>query len=160
MGNWSKDGFVVQTKTKSALMQAVENLKLETRQKIYALASRGTVFQRGTWNGCVFNAITGGSQGVWAVANLLDENPNAVTNFITKWDALTLESGWMATRYLMKLIENVGVVKESPPKDPSKIVRKRIYTSEETLAVEAFRKEIDSGVFDDFLQEAESLVLA
>lgn len=159
MSEWGKPGFAesgLNLRPEHPLMRATRNLKIETRAKIYAVITRGEVMHKGTWNGCVFNKITNMSNAS-SVAALLDESVQNVERFISAWDGLGL-SDVKATVYLSRLLEDVGIVKETPKVSAEKVHRVRLYTSEETKAVEELRAEIDGGAFDELLSQVDELV--
>lgn len=161
---WGRPGFEKQITDlgyQRDLARATSALSLSTRQRIYAFMKRGGTFKRGSWNGCVMNAASGGSvSSIQAAASFFDEPLMVISDFIGQWDAThgtTLE----ANRKLEKILLDCGLTTESPvwqDQEKVKVYRVRLFTSAETKAVEELRAEIDAGAFDADLAKFQELV--
>lgn len=163
MSQWGRPGFADSTQYKIGLPAALQEMKLETRVKIYALAVKSK-FRRGTWNGCVLNQV-GGVSSVHDAAQYFGESEHNIIKFIHAWDETSghIKSDEQATKILINALLDAGLVepteKVTVVYSKDKVYRARIYTSEETRQVEELRAEIEAGAFDDLLAEMDSLAL-
>jgi len=164
---WGRPGFekeIGEIRNTRSLATATANLSLRTRQTIYAYMKRGGIFKRGTWDGCVMNAASGGNvSSVTAAADFFHEPVSNIAEFIQNWD-LVSGTATAANRLLEQILLETGLTKESPIYKPPvedskvKIFRVRLFTSKETALVEELRKEIEEGAFDADLSELQELI--
>jgi hypothetical protein len=146
MSGWGRPLFTKQ----------VIKLNVKSRRLIYAALEKGVFFNRGTWDGCVFNNITG-LAGYERVADYLGDDVNAVTEFIRLWDSTSRGlSRSEANGQLRKALEFVGLDERIKPLSSVTVVR--VFTSEETKMVEELHQEIESGAFDELLKELDHAI--
>lgn len=130
-----------------SLFSATAALKPDTRKAFYqAIAAKGHIKQ-GTWNGCAFNAAgevakNNSNVGSFTVAAVTFGEPlKRVETFIRNWDQFVSED---ATAVLKQILEEIGFDNaatyaaegEVYVKKPTRIVRKRVFTSYETALFE------------------------
>jgi hypothetical protein len=125
---------------------AVRWLNPAAKQAFYAAAASRTI-NRGTWNGCAFNAggeVIGRNDvtSVSRAAEAFDMPAKSVSNFIRQWDSLR-GSDEEANRMLREAIERVGLF------SPRGVLRLRTltFTAQDEEEKAAFEK-IDSLVSD------------
>jgi len=158
---WGRPGFPQVFVPKSSLPGVIREMKLGTRQAIYAVAVKAK-FRRGTWNGCVMNQVADGSNNVQMAANYFGEPSDLIARFIAKWDETSghITSDVQATKVLIHALMAAGLV-DTPSETPvqHKVWRVAVYTSDETLMVEELRNEIEDGAFDSLLERMEEFSL-
>ena len=128
------------------LYSATAALKPSTRKAFYqAIAAKGHIAQ-GTWDGCAFNAAAIevhkiDARGAIEVSKVFGEPTGKIDNFIYLWDSFPKEG---ATQVLKQILEHIGFDNaatyapnaEPYVKKPTRIVRKRVFTSYETALFE------------------------
>lgn len=160
MGKWGSDQFIltVDFQSHGDLFDAIKSLNAKARQAFYGAAMRKGEIAQGTWDGCAFNA--GGQEigdsfvnSVAAAASSFGLTPYVVSRFIQAWDKFRSKDEKTPTQHLMEMIEKIGLFEDNPSVKITTFTY-RVYTSEETKAIEELRAEIDSGAFLDGMQEA------
>ncbi len=143
MGSWGT--ALHQSSNPTTLEGVISKLKPETKQAMYAAAQKGLIL-RGTWDGCAFNKagieVGAAIRSVETAARVFNESPSDVHRFIEVWDSLT-GGNEKANRELISNLEAVGLF--SKPEDFRKIrvLRERVWTSEETKMQEEFAALVD-----------------
>jgi hypothetical protein len=128
------------------LRGAVEQLSVKAKQAFYVVLKSGGIMHRSTWNGCAFNAggraIGRQVDSFEAAARAFDMKQSDVTRFIRLWDNSRFPNDETASRYLFKLLDQVGIC--TPPKGKGKgprIIRGYVYKGEATK----FQEQLESG---------------
>lgn len=165
MGKWGHDDFVINFNLgkKGGLYTAITHLNSKAKQAFYGAAMKLGVIEQGTWNGCAFNAGGNyvGVQGISsyaAAAEAFGLTNYVVETFIEEWDKFRSPDEKSPTEHLIQMLENVGLFEDNP-RVKITTYSHRIYTSEETEAIEALRAEIESGAFLAGMQEACDLLI-
>lgn len=154
MGNWGSENFSYGFGVD--LEAIVAEFPPKLKQAMYAAANHG-VLKRGTWNNCAFNAADkvlklgeagtssdgdGYVSSIKKAAEVFGIKETQVKHFIRVWDTRP-GSDKECTEFLKETILKVGLFSE-PGKSLPKIIKKRIYTSEETRMKEEFEALMES----------------
>jgi len=163
---WGRPGFekeIHEHQQVNTLQGSLGGLSLATRRKIYAYVQKGGLFKRGTWDGCVMNAASGGIvQSFSDAAVYFGESEHKIMAFVHAWDATRHSlTDLEATRKLESLLLEVGLTPVSPKfVSDAKVYRVRLFTSKETAMVEELRAEIEAGAFDADIEAMKELCFA
>lgn len=145
-GNWGSENFVG-SKTPELLEQLIAEFPPKLKQAMYAAANTGNI-NRGTWNHCALNAAGKdemfGKQvsSVQAASRTFGITVAQANNFIKMWD-MREGTDEECTTWLKNTILDIGLFSE-PGKLMPRIVKKRVFTSEETRLKEEFDKLVEN----------------
>ncbi len=121
----------------SSLEGVLYALKPETRKAIWVM-SQSEVFEQRTWDGCVFNKVTGLSNS-YNVASALGESEKAISDFICTWDAIPTTTT-VANKILKDALQKVGLSVPSDIPKTQRVVRYYAYKSADTK----FKEQLDN----------------
>lgn len=133
------------------LYDLIAEFPVKLKQAMYAAASSGQI-NNGTWNNCALNAASKVQEAKFS--NTVSSTIEATrvfgitvaqaNNFIHCWDTIRGDS-----ELLKETILQVGLFKE-PGKDiKPRIVKKRVFTSEETAMKEEFDRMVEASQIPD-----------
>ena len=139
----------------SPLESAVYQLNPQAKQAMYAAAQK-SIINKGTWNGCAFNAA-GKENGDYITsttyaAEVFGLDESAVAIFINAWD-----SGSEDTEALKEILVRVGLYTEAGSPKPKRVMFRK-YTSWETRMKEELDINIEQDILPEGTEEAAELL--